>query len=241
MSVEMAKVENVDKKTIQREAAKLRRKVLEYVTSRNPCARNAKQYLHPKYAFEMLGVTYEECPDLDLELRVVGEQMRFGRSSVIVGCLDRPNKTVATSERSPLAERRFTAAHELGHWALHEDETEHRDRPVDVRSPRPSREREADEFAAAYLMPRNWVTEDLRARFGTLPVNVDENLAWWLDQTDHERLLVPNADADFERAKAIAVCTNVGAGHFCSLADEYSVSATAMALRLLELDLIKRN
>ena len=184
MSVEMAKVENVDKKTIQREAAKLRRKVLEYVTSRNPCARNAKQYLHPKYAFEMLGVTYEECPDLDLELRVVGEQMRFGRSSVIVGCLDRPNKTVATSERSPLAERRFTAAHELAHWVLHKGMTEHRDRPIVRVGPRPKREREADEFAAAYLMPRKWVTEDLRARFGTLPVNVDEDLAWWLDRTE---------------------------------------------------------
>ena len=241
MSVGLAEIGDMDKKTIQREAAKLRRKVLESVKSRNPCAKNAKQYLHPKYAFEMLGVTYEESPDLDLELRVVNEQMRFERSSVILGCLDRPNKTVATSERSPPAERLFTAGHELGHWVLHEDETEHRDRPVDVRSPRPRREREADEFAAAYLMPSKWVAEDLERRFGSLPVNVDENLAWWLDQTDHERLLVPNADADLERAKAIAVCTNVGAGHFCSLADEYGVSATAMALRLLELDLIKRS
>jgi len=240
MSVGLAEVESMDKKTIQREAAKLRNDVLQDVRSRNPRAKNAKQYLHPKYAFEMLGVTYEECPDLDLELRVDGEQMRFKRS-VIAGCLDRPNRTVATSERSPPAERRFTAGHELGHWVLHKDEIEHRDRPVDVRSPRPRREREADEFAAAYLMPLKWVAKDLERRFGSQPVNVDENLAWWLDQTDHERLLVPNADADFERAKAIAICTNVGAGHFCSLADEYSVSATAMALRLLELDLIKRN
>lgn len=230
----------MDKKTIQREAAKLRRRVLEYVTSHNPRAKNAKQYLHPKYAFEMLGVTYEERPDLDLELRVVGEQKRFKRS-VIKGRLDRRNKTVATSERSSLAERRFTAAHELAHWILHKGMIEHRDRPVDVRAPRPRREREADEFAAAYLMPSKWVAEDLERRFGSLPVNVDENLAWWLDQTDHERLLVPNADADFERAKAIAVCTNVGAGHFCSLADEYGVSAKAMALRLLELGLIKRS
>ena len=250
----------MDKKTIQREAAKLRREVLKYVKSRaTPVPKTRIHYLHPRYAFEMLGVTYEECPDLDLELRVVGEQMRFGRSSVIVGCLDRPNKTVATSERSPPAERRFTAAHELAHWVLHKGMIEHRDRPIVRVGPRPKREREADEFAAAYLMPRKWVTEDLRARFGTLPVDVDEDLAWWLDRTDPERLLdrsyrdgsvaialntsTPNAEADYERARAmaIAVCTSVGAGHFCSLADEYGVSATAMALRLLELDLIKRN
>ena len=244
----------MDKKTIQREAAKLRREVLNYVKSHNPRAQNAKQYLHPKYAFEMLGVTYEERPDLDLELRVFGEQKRFKRS-VIKGRLDRRNKTVATSERSSLAERRFTAAHELAHWVLHKGMIEHRDRPSDQVGAKPRREREADEFAAAYLMPRKWVTKDLRTRFGTSPVNVDENLAWWLDQTDPERLLdqsyrdgsvvldsnTPDADCERVKAMAIAVCTSVGAGHFCSLADEYGVSATAMALRLLELDLIKRN
>lgn len=230
----------MDKKTIQRKAAKLRREVLKYVKSRNPCAENAKQYLHPKYAFEMLGVNYEERPDLDMELRVVGEQTHAKRS-VIAGRLDRRSKAVATSERPPPAERRFTAAHELGHWVLHEEEIEHRDRPIDPRAPRPKHEREADQFAAAYLMPPKWVAKDLERRFGMLPINVDENLAWWLDKTDHEQLLTPNADADFERAKAIAICTNVGTGHFPSLADEYGVTPTAMALRLLELDLIKRN
>ena len=220
-------------KEIQREAAKLRREVLEHVESCDPRAKNARLYLHPKYAFDRLGVTYEERPDLDLELRVVGEQTRFKRG-VIVGRLDRRNKTVATSERLSPAERLFTAAHELGHWILHKGMIEHRDRPIVRVGPRPRREREADEFAAAYLMPRRWVEKDLGDRFGPLPVNVDENLAWWLDQRDPERLLDqsyrdgsvavaldssrPNADADYQRAKAmaIAVCTNVGAGHFCS-------------------------
>lgn len=232
----------MDKKTIQREAAKLRRDVLKYIKSCNPNAKNAKQYLHPKYAFEMFGVTYEERPDLDLELRVVDEQTRV-KLSVTTGRLDRRSKVVATSERSPPAERLFTAAHELGHWILHKDEMiEHRDRPPHgARTSRPRREREADEFAAAYLMPPKWVEGDLESRFGTPPVNVDEHLAWWLDQTDHERLLLLNTDADEERARTIAVCTNIGMGHFCSLADEYGVTAKAMALRLMELGLVKRD
>lgn len=230
----------MDKKTIQREAAKLRGEVLRHVKSRNPDARNAKQYLHPKYAFEMKGVTYEERPDLDLELRVVGEATSFKRS-VVTGRLDRRRRVVATSERPSPAERLFTAAHELGHWVLHEDEIEHRDRPVGAQARRPRREREADEFAAAYLMPRKWVEKDLKGRLGASPISVDENLAWWLDHTDHERLLVPNIDADKERAMAIAVCTNIGMGHFRSLADEYGVTAKAMALRLMELGLIERN
>lgn len=229
----------MDKEMIERGAADLRTQVLKYVRSRRPDAKDARRYLHPKHAFEMMGVTYEERPDLDMELRVVGERTGVKRS-VIAGRLDRRSKIVATSESSPPAERRFTAAHELGHWMLHEVQIEHRDRPIDVLAPRPLREREADEFAVAYLMPPKWIAKDLADRFGSVPISVDEHLAWWLDQTDCERLLKPSKDADFERARAIAICTNVGRGHFRSMREAYGVTATAMAWRLIELDLIKR-
>ena len=224
---------------IQRKAVDLRQRVLIHVRLLVPDAKDPRHYLHPKYAFEMMGVTYEERPDLDLELRLVGERSKVKRS-VIAGRLDRRGKVVATSERSPPEERRFTAAHELGHWMLHKDVIEHRDRPIDVLTPRSKHEREADMFAAAYLMPRKWISSDLEDRFGSLPISVDENLAWWLDRTDYERLLQPNADADFERARAIAICTNVGGRHFRSMREMYGVTATAMAWRLIEAGLIKR-
>ena len=224
---------------MERAAGKVRRQVLADVRSRMPDAKDARRFLHPKYAFEMMGVTYEERPDLDMELRLVGERSGV-KTSVIAGRLDRRRKVVATSERLSPEERRFTAAHELGHLVLHKDVIEHRDRPIDVLTPRPKHEREADMFAAAYLMPRKWVSRDLEDRFGSLPIKVDENLAWWLDRTDHERLLEPSADADFERARAIAICTNVGGRHFRSMREVYGVTATAMAWRLIELELIKR-
>ena len=228
------------KDMIEREARELRKQVLMFVRSRIPNAEDARQYLHPKYAFEMLGVAYEERPDLDMELRVIGEPTRFKRS-VIAGWLDRRDKVVATSESSPLGERRFTAGHELGHWMLHEEEIEHRDRPIDVLAPRPPHEREADEFSAAYLMPPKWISKDLEERYGKLPIRVDEDLAWWLDKTDVERLLKPGRDADRERAIAITICTNIGRGHFSPMRGElYGVTAKAMAKRLMELDLIER-
>ena len=229
---------NIDKKTIEREVVKLRKQVLDYVKTRYPEAENARRYLHPRYAFEMMGFVYEERPDLDLELRVLGESMGVKRT-VIAGRLDRLNKTVATSERQPPAERLFTAAHELGHLVLHKDEIQHRDRPIDLLAKqRPPLERQADVFAAAYLMPARWIVKDFESRFGSSPIVVNEILAWWLDQTDYERLLRPDKDADFERAKAVAVCKCVGRERFSSIAEAYGVTPTAMAYRLLELDLI---
>lgn len=56
--------------------------------------------------------------------------------SVITGRPDPRSKAVVTSERAPPAERLFTAAHELGHWVLHKDEIEHRDRPIDALAPK---------------------------------------------------------------------------------------------------------
>ena len=88
-------------------------------------------------------------------------------------------------------------------------------------------------------MPPKWIATDLSHRFGNLPIEVGEMLAWWLDKEDWERLLTP--DADFERSKAISICTNVGNGHFRSMAEEYGVTPAAMALRFMELNLVKRS
>lgn len=241
----------MERAAIEFMAATLRAQVLRYVQSRYPDAENARKYLHPKYAFEMKGFTYEERPDLDLELRVVGTQVSVKRS-VIAGQLNRRDKTVYTSDSSTPEVKKFTAAHELAHLVLHDNVIEHRDRPYrGQRSRRSDREREADVFAAAYLMPPRWVANDLSRRFGgfgryphapclrdRLPIVVDERLAWFLDSEDWERLLTP--DADIERSRAMSVCTNVGNGHFCSMSEEYGVTPPAMALRLVELNLIER-
>ena len=240
----------MERAAIEYMAAIFRSRVLRYVQSRYPDAANARKYLHPKYAFEMIDFDYEERPDLDLELRTAGTQTSIERTAII-GQLNRRDRIVYTSETSTPEATRFTLAHELAHLVLHSKPIEHRSRPHRGQSSRRSdKEREADKFAAAFLMPPKWVANDLSRRFGRfgrypnarelrerLPIVVDERLAWWLDREDWERLLTP--DADIERSMAVSICTNVGNGHFCSMAEEYGVTPMAMALRLVELNLIE--
>ena len=69
---------------------------------------------------------------------------------------------VSTSE--PLVRQRFTIAHELGHFFLHTD----KDAFVDYRDNmkgivRTAREKEANMFAAALLMPRHTLLKDFRS------------------------------------------------------------------------------
>jgi hypothetical protein len=52
---------------------------------------------------------------------------------------------------------RFSLAHELGHLMLHDLDVEH-DRDMTVRN---RTEREANQFAAALLMPQRWVDHDV--------------------------------------------------------------------------------
>lgn len=221
---------------IRRHAARERQETIAWMRQRFPDERNWKELLHPRFAIERHGYEYEERGDLDLELRVVGSPKVWKRS-VCSGLLDRGGKFVAVSERFSPEERRFTAGHELGHMNLHPDmEVAHRDRLTGRREKRPRREKEADLFAAYYLMPEKWVTSDVVEKFGRVPIVVNEHLAWWLDPDDHERFY----EARFakELAMAVAVCSTLGGPHFRSLKEEYAVSTEAMAKRLQELSLI---
>ena len=221
---------------IRRYAAKERQDTIAWMRQRFPDERNWKELLHPRLAIERHGYEYEERGDLDLELRVVGSPKVWKRS-VCSGLLDRVGRLVAVSERSSPEERRFSAGHELGHINLHPDmEAAHRDRLTGRKEKRPRREREADLFAVYYLMPKKWVISDVLQKFGSVPIVVDEHVAWWLDRDDHERFY----EARFakELAMAVAGCSTLGGAHFRSLKEEYAVSAEAMAKRLQELSLI---
>ncbi|HVV15043.1 MAG TPA: ImmA/IrrE family metallo-endopeptidase [Candidatus Paceibacterota bacterium] len=60
------------------------------------------------------------------------------------------------------ARQRFTIAHELGHYFLHPQNDTFVDYRQNEKEPRNHREREADMFAAALLMPRKEVTKDFQ-------------------------------------------------------------------------------
>ena len=193
------------------------------------------QMLEPEIAAYVLGINYEFHPELILLDR------RHSKYE-IAGLLDRQSGKIAVAEQFPEEAIRFTGAHEIGHWLLHEDETMHRDRPVkgldvQVRN-RPVKEREADYFAACFLMPEKLVVEALESTFLCDGQFVfDDTAAFWLNPGDPDALLRADSGS-LDRALALAAARSYGGRHFNSLAEQFRVSVTSMAIRLNELNLI---
>lgn len=175
-----------------------------------------------------------------------GELVAPGRRDLgveVAGYLDRPQKLVAVSDRSSRAEQRFTAMHEIAHWLLHPDLRMHRERPmkgmVAPHEYRPLEEREADYFAACFLVPRNTARKEFEFRFGTRKLVLDDTSAFWLSKGNPDDLLTSDADSlDFPMAAARAC--SYGGKQFDSLTKLFDVSTTTMAIRLKELGLVER-
>jgi Zn-dependent peptidase ImmA (M78 family)/transcriptional regulator with XRE-family HTH domain len=68
---------------------------------------------------------------------------------------NRPLMVLSVDKADDVFRHRFTAAHELGHLLLHGD----------VSAGDPALEREADHFAAEFLMPTNVIRDELPSRF----------------------------------------------------------------------------
>lgn len=191
--------------------------------------------LEPEIAAYALGIKYEFHSELILLDR------RHSKYE-IAGLLDRQSGKIAIAEQFSEEAIRFTGAHEIGHWVLHEDETMHRDRPVkglDVQAwNRPVKEREADYFAACFLMPERLVVEALDSIFLCDGQFVfDDTTAFWLNPSDPDVLLRSDSGS-LDRALALATARSYGGRHINSLAEQFRVSAMSMAIRLNELKLI---
>lgn len=167
-------------------------------------------------------------------------------STPVAGLLDRQEGVIAVSTSFPWEEQRFTGAHEVGHAVLHDwagERYAHRDRPTfnGLANPaRPLEEREADYFAACYLASRKLLEEEFGKRFGRPPLVLDETLAYHLRLGPvAERLLLTSGPDSLEFAIAVARCQRLDGRPFVSLADHFGMSATAMAIRLRELGLVR--
>ena len=227
----------MNKEDIEKQARELliriwdeRKKLWPEIKEHNPMAA-----LNPEIAAKVLGIEYERFEELG----------RFGDGQAryeVAGMIDRQSGRIAVSRRFPLETVRFTGAHEIGHWLLHaDDEIMHRDRPIRglehgrMRSPR---EREADHFAACFLMPGKLVNAAFEATFGQSPLTFDDNLAFRLCPSDPDSLLRPY-EGGMERAIALASAEHYGGRHINSLAKRFGVSVTSMAIRIRELGLIR--
>lgn len=156
----------------------------------------------------VLQIKYFEVDTIEgYEEFMEGEKSR----TQIAGLIDRDEDQIVIAKKFRAEWRRYTAAHEIGHWLLHPDVTllrerlvesdlghvpdvGHRGRSVYLRErpitghelghhKRPPAERQADLFAAELLMPIRHVVKTFFKRFGG-PLNMsrpDEEIEFWFN------------------------------------------------------------
>jgi len=176
------------------------------------------EILNPTVGAKLFGVAVDDSSD-------IGKYSDEMGLYDIAGLLDRRHKNIRVSRSLSIPKKRFTVAHELGHLLLHPGLVMHRDRPLDDYSKANSRvdpiEREANYFAACFLMPAKLVIESFELRFGENPT---------------AQLTKPNSAMN--RAFYFAGAETYARQHFQSLASLFGVSPSTMAYRLLELKLV---
>ncbi|WP_273456669.1 ImmA/IrrE family metallo-endopeptidase [Nevskia ramosa] len=188
----------------------------------------------PQSAAEVLGIRYE----------FINRLANFGGSVSgleLAGLFDRQAGKIVISDRFSPEIQKYTGAHEIGHMTMHTELVMHRDRPIgglDFESPaRSLQEREADYFAACFLMPRKIVTEAFEDNFGQLPFVFDEETAFWLSPRDFGSLLRPREDS-LDRELALASTTRFKGNRVEPLCKQFRVSSKTMAIRIKELGLV---
>src|SRR6266849_3673955 len=129
----------------------------------------------PRDGFDLLPIPVENvaCVLLRLSLSEPEEIPSERPGFQVAGLLNRTERRIVLAQKPPLEWRRFTLAHEIGHYILHPQLVLHRDRSLNggERSngaTRPAIEQEADLFAARLLMPQRLLVEAFRGRFGPL-------------------------------------------------------------------------
>lgn len=191
------------------------------------------EVLDPELAANHLGIAYALHESL-------GKFGTRGAQFEVAGSLDRQRGVISVSRKFPSATVRFTAAHEIGHWLLHPGEIMHRDRPINglelgLDHRRPAQEKEADYFAACFLMPGRLVERTFNRLFGK-DFDFDDTSAFMLSPGDINAFLRP-IQGSLSRELILATARTFNGLHFKSLAEQFSVSPTTMAIRLRELGL----
>lgn len=194
---------------------------------------NPVDLLNPEVALRLLDYNF-------MLVETLGTFASDAGTVEVAGLLESQPGRVSVSRQMRPDIRIFTAAHELGHIVLHPTLKEaHRDRPLDGTIISRSRiEREADQFASCYLMPAVLVRKRFAAIYGADEFSLTDETAFALfatGLTDARR-----------RTKNLRSLSLLLAGterfdgrSYISLANQFKVSVTAMAIRLEELDLVR--
>ena len=186
----------------------------------------------PEILADFLGLEYHELEEISTN----------DCTMEVAGLLDRKNKVIYVSKKFPAEQQRLTGMHELVHWMLHEHaglDVMHRDRPIShlpKEGSVDSIEWEATNVACQYLMPEKLVKEKFSEIFNLSygeSLEFDENTAFHLN-TNMDKL---RKMQEMQRARQLATAQFYGR-HIIPLHQLFKISPTAMAIRLLELNLI---
>ena len=219
---------------IERQTGNLQRLILKQLFP--PEHSDYFSVLEPENAASVLGLSYQIEETLG----------NFGSGKdhfEVAGSIDRNRSVISVSRQFPLEVRRFTGAHEIGHWVLHQDEVMHRDRPIKglpfSQQKLSPKEREANYFAACFLVPEKLLLKTYRSLFGEPPFQFDESTSFFLAHDDPDRLIRPE-QGSLDRELSLACHEPFHNGQkFKSLAEQFRVSATTMAIRLREVGIVQ--
>jgi len=170
----------------------------------------------------------------------LGHDIQDGTRVDVAGLIDPASNMVEISMLPLPTERLFTLAHELGHVMLGSTGlVVHRDRPLNgTRIARDVYEREADKFAAAFLMPGRLLRKAFLKRFLTECFELNDTTAFAL-----RAAFVDDVHKEFPTLRALscylASAERYNGGGFPSLASAFKVSPVTMAIRLEELGLVE--
>lgn len=187
---------------------------------------------HPGVALAALGFAVESRSSLG--------QFQDSHGTVeVAGLYDADNRRIQVSQTLPPHIANFTLAHELGHLVCGAPSGLHRDRALDgggtfLRAPE---EREADRFAAFFLMPAKQVHAEFRNRFLSSPFQLNEDVAFAMG-FQSSRSFLKQFPTRRRTALHLAVAKTFNVKHFMSMVGFFGVSAVAMARRLEELEIV---
>ena len=192
-------------------------------------------------AQSQLDVTFDEPEQITLHSSVPHHFV----PTETAGFIDREHNRIVVAQKFQPEYRRFTGAHEIGHWLLHPDLTYHRDRPLKGLErfvhDRPDVEYEADIFASELLMPRKVVKRYFHARFSQdiHLSQLNETIVFQLSGQSSTRISNFTSRGKRHLALQVATCEAFAGHHFESIAKRFGVSPTAAAIRLEELQLVR--
>ena len=190
------------------------------------------EMLEPKVVANLLGFSYRDESGIGVHQTSDGD-------ADVAGLIDDSAKTIYISPQFKSKVRRFTAAHEIGHAALHDLQgAMHRDRPDEQQRPeRNPKETEADRFATYFLMPDNLVVARFLEIFYSRPFRITSETAFALGFKNANEL-ASKCRTRRQLARLLASTERFNFEHFESLANQFKVSTEAMAIRIEELALV---